>query len=80
MTVQEANKAIMDVIAESTETEVALTEQTELVQELGLSSMEVVVLLGDLEDVFGITIPVSRIRSVRTVGDLCRVIIAILTE
>lgn len=80
MTVQEAIKAIIDVIVESTETEVEVTEQTELVKGLGLSSMEVVILLGDLESAFGITIPVSRVRRVQTVGDLCQVVISILTE
>lgn len=80
MTIQEAIKAMIHVIVESTETEVEVTEKTHLVEDLGLSSMEVVVLLGDLESAFGIDIPVSRVRRIQTVGDLCQVVISILME
>ena len=80
MTVQEAIQAIIAVIVKSTETEKEVTVETYLVKELGLSSLEVVVLLGDLEAEFGIDIPVSKVRNVQTVGDLCQVVISILTE
>lgn len=80
MTVQEAIKAIIAVIVKSTETEKEVTVEMYLVKDLGLSSLEVVVLLGDLESEFGIDIPVSKVRNVRTVGDLCQVVISILTE
>lgn len=80
MTVQEATKAIIDVIVESTEREMEITEKTLLVEEMELSSLEVVILLGDLERAFGIRIPVSKMHNVRTVGDLCQTVISILTE
>ena len=59
MTVEEAKKEIFRVIVESTETELEVTEDTSLVKDMGLSSVEVFVLLGDLEDAFGIRIPRS---------------------
>lgn len=80
MTIQEAKQEMLAAIVESTETEVPVTEETHLVQGLGLSSMEVVVLLSDLEEKFGITIPVRRVRHVQTVGDLWKVILNILQE
>lgn len=80
MTVQEAKKEIIRVIKVSTETELDITEQTNMFTDMGLSSMEVVVMLGELEDTFGIDIPASRLRRVRTVGDMCELVIRILTE
>lgn len=80
MTVQEAKKEIIRVIKVSTETELDITEQTNMFTDMGLSSVEVVVMLGELEDTFGIDIPASRLCRVRTVGDMCELVIRILTE
>ena len=80
MTVQEAKKEIIRVIKVSTETELDITEQTNMFTDMGLSSVEVVVMLGELEDTFGIDIPASRLRRVRTVGDMFELVIQILTE
>ena len=80
MTVQEAKKEIIRVIKVSTETELDITEQTNMFTDMGLPSVEVVVMLGELEDTFGIDIPASRLRRVRTVGDMCELVIQILTE
>ena len=80
MTVQEAKTEIIRVIKVSTETELDITEQTNMFTDMGLSSVEVVVMLGELEDTFGIDIPASRLRRVRTVGDMCELVIQILTE
>ena len=80
MTVQEAKKEIIRVIKVSTETELDITEQTNMFTDMGLSSVEVVVMLGELENTFGIDIPASRLRRVRTVGDMCELVIQILTE
>lgn len=70
MTDAQKRAEIYRVIAQSTETEIALKEETMLFEEMGLSSMEVFVLLGDLEDAFGIDIPAAGLRRVETIGDL----------
>lgn len=80
MTVQEAKKEIIRVIKVSTETELDITEQTNMFTDMGLSSVEIVVMLGELEDAFGIDIPASQLRSVKTVGDMCELVIRILTK
>lgn len=80
MTVEEVKQEIIRVIVEATETELTLTEETGLFEDMGLSSVEVVVMLSDLEEAFGIDIPASELRSVRTVGDLCQLVISILTK
>ena len=78
MNIQDVKKKIIEVIKESTETEITLTPETELFADMGLSSVEVVVMLGDLEDAFGIDIPAADIRDVRTVGELSDLIIFIM--
>lgn len=78
MKIQDVKKKIIEVIKESTETEITLTPETELFADMGLSSVEVVVMLGDLEDAFGIDIPAADIRNVRTVGELSDLIIFIM--
>lgn len=80
MTVEEVKQEIIQVIVEATETELTLTEGTGLFEDMGLSSVEVVVMLSDLEEAFGIDIPASELRRVRTVGDLCQLVISILTK
>ena len=80
MTVEEVKQEIIQVIVDATETELTLTEGTGLFEDMGLSSVEVVVMLSDLEEAFGVDIPASELRSVRTVGDLCQLVISILTK
>lgn len=63
-------KEIYRVILESTESEVDIEDGTDLVEEMGLSSMEVMVLLSDLEHEFKIMFPMDQLLQVRTVGDL----------
>ncbi|MCD8160963.1 MAG: acyl carrier protein [Clostridiales bacterium] len=78
MTIQQVKDRVIRVIRTSTETEKPVTLETRLVTDLGLSSMEVLVLMGDLESAFRVVIPVSRVDHVETVEDLCQVIIDLL--
>lgn len=78
MTISEIKKEIINVMKESTETEVEITEQTHIINDMSLSSVETMMMISDLEDRFGITIPSSALRNIRTVEDLCDVIIHVL--
>ena len=80
MTIEQIKQAVISVIRDSTETEISLTEDTHLIQDMGLSSVETMLLLSDLEDRFYITIPASLLRNVQTVGDLCRLVIDCLAK
>ena len=75
MTIAQVNQLVIDIIIESTETELELHENTHLVREMGLSSVEATLLLSDLEDRFHIHIPVLRLREIETVGDLCQTVV-----
>ena len=46
---------------------------------MGLASVEAYVLLSDLEEEFGVRIPASALRNVRTTGDLCSLVIRKMT-
>ncbi|MGD9850320.1 MAG: acyl carrier protein [Nitrospirales bacterium] len=48
----------------------ALGEETELVTELGLDSMQVMQVLLKIEDRFDISIPLNNLPNIRTVKDL----------
>ena len=75
MNVKELKQKILEVIMESTETELKVTEDTTLYEEMGLASVEAYVLLSDLEEAFGVRIPASALQNVRTAGDLCTLVI-----
>lgn len=75
MSIEELKQKILEVITESTETELEVTEDTTLYEEMGLASVEAYVLLSDLEEAFGVRIPASALRNVRTAGDLCTLVI-----
>jgi acyl carrier protein len=74
MTSKELNREIYSVIRGSTETELQLHDELYLIAQMGLSSVEIMLLISDLEDRFGIDLPVSELRHVATVGQLCQMV------
>ena len=80
MTNEELNIRICDVICSSTETELELHKDLNLITQLGLSSMEIMLMISDLEDAFDIELPISELRDVTTVGDLCQVVRRVICE
>lgn len=74
MTTEELNTRICDVIRSSTETELELHEDLNLITQMGLSSMEIMLMISDLENAFGIELPISELREITTVGDLSLVV------
>ena len=47
-----------------------ITEDSRLVEDLGLSSYALMSLMGDAEEQFGITVDETELTDVRTVGDV----------
>ena len=47
-----------------------LTENTEIIKDLQMNSFDIVSLVGDLEEEFGITLEQEDMESIVTVGDL----------
>ena len=48
----------------------AVSESTDLLDEVGLSSLDVMEMIETLEDEFDIALPINELADVRTVGDL----------
>ena len=60
---------VKEIISKYTEAE-SITEDVSLTQDLMLTSLEVVSLVGDFEDVFDIEIADEEIMKMKTVGDI----------
>lgn len=69
---QEILNEVYEGLAPFAKGEMELSEDTELVSELGLDSMQVMELLLTIEDRFDISVPVNIVPDVVTVGDLAR--------
>jgi acyl carrier protein len=65
---------VQGVIREHMETDVDLTEKTELVADLGIDSLGVMEVVADIEDKFDMTIADSELRDVATLGDVVKAI------
>ena len=50
----------------------ALTEYSELVGELGLTSLQVMMMIEQIEDDFDISVPLNILPDIRTIRDLAR--------
>ena len=75
MTLPEIKELIIDMITDASEADFQITEETHIINEIGMSSIEIMLMISDMEDRFGINIPTSRLRSVETVADLIRVVV-----
>ena len=75
MTLAQLNNDILSLVRQSTETDMPVTLETHLIRDMGLSSVEIMLLVSDLEDHFDVTIPPARLRRAQTVGDLAQLVI-----
>ena len=69
---QEILEKVCAELSALTADDVSLTEDSELVTELGLDSFKVLDLLMDIEDEFDISMPVNLLADVHTVKDLAQ--------
>ena len=68
---EDIRSQVYDVLAAFAKEGQVLSEDTELVADLGLDSVQVMELLLKIEDQFDISIPLNILPDVRTVKDLC---------
>lgn len=67
---QEILEQIYDVLRQFAKPNQQIDEDTELMADLGLDSMQVMQLLQEIEDRFDISIPLNILPEIRTVKDL----------
>ena len=71
---------IIRLLGEKIETDLTLTVETNIVADTGLDSVSVMDFVFELEDEFGITVPLDRISDVKTVGQLTDAIYGLMQE
>ena len=67
---QEYLAFLFDALASQNRKGIALTEDTALVADIGLSSLEVMEFIEKIEDHFDISIPLNILPDVNTIGEL----------
>ena len=67
---EEIQEKVITELSSLISSDAVLTEESELVTELGLDSFKVLDLLMDIEDEFDISMPVNLLADVHTVRDL----------
>ena len=71
---------IIPLLGEKIESDLTLTADTNIVADTGLDSVSVMDFVFELEDEFGITVPLDRISDVKTVGQLTDAIYGLMEE
>lgn len=61
---------VFDMLRASTRSPVVLSDQTHIVNELGLDSVAIMDFVMEIEDRLDISVPLDRIAEVETIGDL----------
>ncbi len=71
---------IIRLLGEKIEADLTLTAETYIVADTGLDSVSVMDFVFELEDEFGITVPLDRISDVKTVGQLTDAVYGLIEE
>lgn len=70
-------KSVIELFSTMTEAE-EITPDSELIDDLGISSMDVLFLISSMEEEFKIKVPESAIRKMVTVDDVAEVIASLM--
>ena len=65
---------VMEMFANLTDTDAEITEESELMEDLEISSMDVLYVISCLEEEFKIKVPEKLLRKVVTVGDVVEIV------
>lgn len=71
---------IIRLLGEKVGDDVKLTPETRIVADTGLASVDVMDFVFELEDEFGITVPLDRISDVKTVRQLAEAVHGLILE
>lgn len=72
---EKVQKKLFEVFGQHKQTEVDVSEESEIVADLGIDSLGVMEVLADLEDTFKLTIPDEALREINTIGDVATAIL-----
>lgn len=72
---------IMEYLRNEVEDEdVEVTEDSNIMDDIGLSSFEIMTVLGNLEDEFHVHISDRNMRKMQTVGDMANIIVQLIED
>ncbi|OPY89393.1 MAG: Meromycolate extension acyl carrier protein [Syntrophus sp. PtaU1.Bin208] len=77
---RELFEKIAEILKPKAKKELEITEDTDLVDDLFLDSLEVMEILLEIEDTYDISVPVNILPDIRTVRDVVLQIKKLLTE
>lgn len=60
--------------------DVLLSEETALQADVGMTSLQVMELVGEIEDEFDISLPLNRLPDIRTIKELSQEIVTVLAQ
>ncbi|MDC3952545.1 acyl carrier protein [Polyangium jinanense] len=69
------HKELLKVFGQHKQTEVDVSETSEIVADLGIDSLGVMEVLADIEDTFKLQIPDDALREINTIGDVATAIL-----
>lgn len=79
-TYQEILSSLCELLGTFVEQEQVLGEDTDLIDELDLSSLKIMDMLMEVEDQYDVTVPLNKLPDVRTVGDLATMLHKLANE
>ena len=77
MSREEVLKKVIELFAMVSEAE-EITEDSDLMEDLGVSSMEIMTMIANIEEEFRIKVTEKAIRSMQTIGDAVDVIVELM--
>ena len=70
-------KQVIDLLSNISDAE-EITAESELIEDLSLSSMDLLLLCSSMEDIFGVKIPEKMIRKMYTVEDMMEIVASLI--
>ena len=70
--------AVLSIIERIVKGNTALSADTEMQADVGMTSLQVMELVLEVEEEFDISFPLNRLPDIRTINDLAREIVAVL--
>ena len=74
MSYNEILERVINIFATMAETDEEITAESEIIEDLGISSMDVLLLICNLEEEFGIKIPERMVRKMASIDDVARIV------
>lgn len=76
MTINQVKERVIEIISDGIEYDGVISPEMNLIEEIGLSSIEAMAIMGDLESEFGIELPIKEVKDVSKIKELQDLIVS----